>query len=108
MASAGVTIDAVRNVFGSLRLRYFGPRVLVEDGAVRSRATTLVNLEGGYRLSRKLRVGVDVSNLLNAADSDIDYYYTSRLPGEPAAGVDDVHLHPALPRTARLVLQVSF
>ena len=35
-------------------------------------------------------------------DSDIDYYYASRLPGEPAGGVDDIHFHPAAPRTARI------
>ena len=47
-------------------------------------------------------------NLLNARDSDIDYYYTSRLPGEPADGVEDIHFHPTLPRTARLSLIVGF
>jgi hypothetical protein len=40
--------------------------------------------------------------------SDIDYFYTSHLPGEPAAGVDDVHTHPALPRTARVALRMRF
>jgi hypothetical protein len=50
---------------------------------------------------------LDVFNLLNAADSDIDYYYTSRLRGEPAGGVDDIHLHPTLPRTARLSLTIG-
>jgi hypothetical protein len=34
--------------------------------------------------------------------SDIDYFYTSRLPGEPAGGVDDIHTHPAEPREFRL------
>ena len=35
-------------------------------------------------------------DLFNAEVSDIDYFYTSRLPGQPAGGVDDVHLHPAI------------
>jgi hypothetical protein len=51
---------------------------------------------------------VDVFNLLNAKDSDVDYYYTSRLRGEPLDGVNDIHFHPALPRTARLSLVVGF
>ena len=51
---------------------------------------------------------VDVFNLLDASASDIDYFYTSRLPGEPAAGIADVHLHPTLPRTARVNLVVGF
>jgi hypothetical protein len=42
------------------------------------------------------------------ADLSIDYYYTSRLPGEPLAGVEDLHFHPALPRTARLALIIGY
>ena len=67
-----------------------------------------MNLEDGYRFSKNVKVVIDVFNLFNAADSDIDYYYASRLPGEPLAGVDDVHLHPTLPRTARLNLVIGF
>ena len=51
---------------------------------------------------------VDIFNLLNARDSDIDYYYASRLPGEPAGGVNDIHSHPALPRTVRVGFSVAF
>jgi hypothetical protein len=29
------------------------------------------------------------------------------LPGEPAAGIDDRHFHPALPRTFRVSLTVG-
>jgi outer membrane receptor protein involved in Fe transport len=106
--SAGVTLDSLRNVYGSLRLRYFGPRSLIEDDTVRSEATSLLNFEGGYKLSKRAKIGVDVFNLLNARDSDIDYYYASRLPGEPAGGVNDIHLHPTLSRTARINLIVGF
>ena len=55
-----------------------------------------------------MRLALDVFNLFNAKDSDIDYFYTSRLPGEPAGGIDDFHSHPALPRAARLSLIVGF
>ncbi|HEY8549277.1 MAG TPA: TonB-dependent receptor [Vicinamibacterales bacterium] len=108
VVSAGATVDAVRNVFGSVRWRYFGPRSLVEDGSVRSSATSLVNLEAGYRLTRSVRLALDVFNLLDAKHSDIDYFYASRLPGEPDEGVEDVHFHPTLPRTARVSLIVGF
>jgi outer membrane receptor protein involved in Fe transport len=106
--SGGATLDSLHNVYGSLRWRYFGPRALIEDNSVRSAATSLLNLEAGYRISKRLKLGIDVFNLLNAADNDIDYYYGSRLPGEPAGGVNDVHLHPTLPRTARINLIVGF
>lgn len=47
-------------------------------------------------------------NLFDRKASDVDYYYTSRLPGEPAAGIDDIHDHPVEPRTLRLTLRASF
>ena len=108
VVSAGVTVDSLRNFIASARLRYFGPRPLIEDNSVRSSATSLVNLEGGYKFSKNVKLVVDVFNLFNAADSDIDYYYTSRLPGEPLDGVNDIHMHPTLPRTARVNLVVGF
>ena len=108
VVSAGATIDTVRNVFGSVRWRYFGPRALVEDNSIRSKATSLVNLTAGYKLTGSVRVALDVFNLFNSSASDIDYFYTSRLPGEPAGGIDDLHIHPASPRTARVNVIVGF
>ena len=106
--SAGVTIDGFHRAFGSLRWRYFGPRALIEDNTVRSKATSLVNLQGGYRLAKNLKVALDIFNVFNVADSDIDYFYASRLPGEPLDGIADIHMHPTLPRTARINLVVGF
>ncbi len=91
-----------------MRVRYFGPRALIEDNSVRSKRTTLVNGELGYQLLPRLRLNVQVFNMFNAEVSDIDYYFTSRLPGEPLAGVDDIHFHPAVPRTVRAGLVVGF
>ena len=108
VVSAGVTVDSLRNVFGSVRLRYFGSRPLIEDNSLQSKATSLTNLEGGYKLSKNVKLLVDVFNLFDAKDSDIDYYYASRLPNEPPDGVNDIHLHPTLPRTARLNLVIGF
>jgi hypothetical protein len=106
--SAGVTIDAQRTAFASVRVRHFGPRALIEDASVRSAGTTLWNGEFGYRVSRRARLVTEVFNLFDATVADIDYFYTSRLAGEPAGGFDDVHTHPALPRSARVGLQLSF
>jgi outer membrane receptor protein involved in Fe transport len=108
VASAGATVDSIRNIFGSVRWRYFGPRPLVEDNSIRSEATSLVNLEAGYKLTDSIRIALDVFNLFNAKHSDVDYFYTSRLPGEPLGGVNDIHLHPTLPRAARISLIVGF
>jgi hypothetical protein len=108
VTSLGVTVDPLRHIFGSLRLRYFGPRSLIENDSVHSQATRLLNGQAGYELRRNVRLVLDVFNLLDTRASDIDYYYTSRLPGEPAGGVADIHTHPTLPRTARVGVSVDF
>jgi hypothetical protein len=93
---------------GGLRLRYFGPRPLTQDGAIRSRASTLLYADLGYAFRPGWSLGVSVFNLLDAKVSDIDYYYVSRLPGEPLSGVADVHSHPAEPREIRVSLTRRF
>jgi outer membrane receptor protein involved in Fe transport len=108
VVSVGATIDSVHHVFGSLRLRYFGPRPLIADNSVRSQATRLVNLEAGYKVTKSARIALDVFNVFDAKDSDIDYFYTSRLPSEPLDGINDRHFHATLPRTARLSLILGF
>ncbi len=104
---AGLSADRGR-ASANLRVRHFGPRPLVEDASVSSRATTLWNAEAAVRLSRRARVVLQGFNLFNSQVADIDYFYRSRLPGEAADGVDDVHTHPALPRSVRLGLHVTF
>jgi hypothetical protein len=106
--AAGITVGERGRFSGSLRLRHFGPRDLIEDGSVRSRGTTLVNGQLVFQASRRARVVLDAFNVLDAKVSDIDYYYTSRLRGEPSGGVDDIHTHPALPRSMRLGFQIGF
>ncbi|MFM8534513.1 MAG: TonB-dependent receptor [Acidimicrobiia bacterium] len=108
VVTAGITAEPSRRVSGSVRVRHFGPRPLIEDASVKSASTTLWNGEIGARVMRRARLVLEGYNLSNAAVADIDYYYPSRLPGEPAGGVDDIHTHPALPRTARLSLQLLF
>jgi hypothetical protein len=105
VASAGIEYEHVRSgAFGALRVRYFGPRPLVEDNSVRSRASTILNGQLGYGVYRPWSVTLQVFNLLGQESSDVDYFYTSRLPGELAEGIADVHTHPQEPRTFRLVL----
>lgn len=106
--SAGVTIEPRKAILGSFRVRHFGPRPLIEDGSVNSKSTTIWNGEVGYRLSNNARLVLEAFNIFDAEVSDIDYFYPSRLPGEPADGVEDIHTHPALPRSARVGIQFSF
>jgi outer membrane receptor protein involved in Fe transport len=108
VASAGLTFEGGGPLSGSLRLRYFGPRPLIEDGRARSKASTTLNARARYRLTSRYALALDVFNLTNAKVSDIDYFYTSRLPGEPLEGVEDIHTHPLQPFTVRASFTASF
>ena len=108
VGSAGITAEGSGPLSGSLRLRHFGPRPLVEDNSVRSKASTTLNARVAYRIARRYGIALGAFNLTNAKASDIDYFYTSRLLGEPAAGVDDLHTHPLEPLTVRVSLTASF
>jgi hypothetical protein len=87
-------------LFGELRLRWFGEAPLVEDGSVTSAGSTMVNLAAGWTRGN-WRVQLDVLNLFDSDDHDIDYYYESRLRGEPARGIEDIHYHVFEPRQVR-------
>ena len=108
VASFGVSVLDRGPWFGHFQLRYFGPRPLVEDDSVRSRSTTLASARIGYSINKSLKVALDVYNLFDRRASDIDYDYASRLPGEAAGGVDDIHFHPVEPRSARVSLVARF
>ena len=107
-AQAGITIQNLGPWTASIFGRYFGPRDLIEDGSVKSNSSTVFNLQATYQVNAKTRIRFDVFNLFNANANDITYYYTSRLPGEPAEGVNDLHSHPMETRTFRLGLLYNF
>ena len=109
--SAGLSVNppagVPRGPFGSVRLRHFGPRSLLEDNSVKSKSTSILNGEVGYQFSNRVRLTAEGFNLFNATVSDIDYFFESRLQDEPEP-VEDIHFHAAIPRSARVALRVSF
>jgi len=107
LIDAGVAVSGRRGWLGNLRWRYFGPRALVENDSVRSRPANVFTAQLGYRY-RRVSLKLDVFNLFDAAVSDIDYFYASRLPGEPSPGLAGVHFHPLEPRTLRFGAEVRF
>jgi len=109
VVAAGATFhDLYGGFFGGPRLRFFGPRPLIEDNSARSNSTILLSAMLGYEFSKNLTVQAEMFNLLDRKDSAIDYYYASRLPGEDAAGVNDIHFHPVEPISFRLGFTMKF
>lgn len=105
--AAGASVDLPYGFFSSLRVRYFSPRPLIEDNSERSGDTLLTNLQIGYKY-KNFQAQLDVLNLLDSRDHDIDYFYASRLRGEPGEGIADLHLHPVEPRAFRFHLSYRF
>ena len=106
-ASVGVAWQINDRWHSGLRLRYFGPRPLIEDNSVRSASSTLVNARLAYDITPALKLSGDLLNVFDRQVSDIDYFFESQLQGE-ANPVEDVHTHPAEPRTLRMSLRWSY
>lgn len=102
-----------------LRLRYFGPRPLIEDNSVRSKTSTLVNAQVGYQFSKHVQGKLEVLNVFNRRVNDIEYLYASCLASEAASaacnaaapsrdGILDRHIHPTEPRAIRASIRLTF
>lgn len=102
-----VTVDDGGPFSGSLKLRYFGPRPLIEDNSVRSSSSMTLNGRIGWKIGKDLSLELEAFNLTNRRDSAIDYYYASQLKGE-AEPVTDIHFHPIESRSLRATLIKTF
>lgn len=105
--SAGAVMQLPHQLFTTLRLRHFGDVPLNDTGSLTAGNTTLVNWGLGYQ-RKDVKLELDVFNLLGSKSSDTAYAYTSRLPGEAAAGEDGVLRHPVEPRMLRLTGTLRF
>lgn len=96
----------------ALRVRHLGPHPLTEDNLVRSDGTTLVNLRTAWTPTDfahgRLEVFGELLNVLGSKKKDVDYFYPSRLPGEPAGGVAGLHSRIVEPRSLRVGMKWLF
>ena len=94
----------------ALRVRYLGPHPLTTDNSVRGQPTTLINLRAAWTPHRgkSWEVYAELLNALNSKSDDIDYYYATRFPGEPAAGVEDRNSRIVEPRQVRVGVKKTF
>ena len=107
--SAGALVDNLGGWSGSLIWRRLGTHHLADGEAYPlDKGYSEWNVDLGYALPRGWRVNVGIFNLFNSRDEAGAYYYTSRLPGEPAEGVADYQNHPLEPRSARFSLTKLF
>lgn len=105
--SAGITAGRATGPYGSLRARYFSSRPLTADQSVLSRDSLVFNARLGYRKER-WDAYIELLNLFNTEANDIEYFYESRLPGEPLTGIADTHYHPMEPLSIRTGVTVKW
>jgi hypothetical protein len=66
------------------------------------------NLDTHCAFSGGWSASLGIYNLFNTHASAAEFWYVDRLPGEPAAGVADVHEHPLEPIMARFTVTRKF
>jgi len=107
--SAGMLVDGFGHWSGGLQWRRLGTHSLLdgsqfpEDGGYSE-----WNFDVAYSLPHGWKMQIGIFNLFNSHSEAADFYYTSRLPGEPAQGVAGFQSHPLEPRSARFTLTKMF
>jgi hypothetical protein len=94
--------------FGAVEFRYLGQHPLIEDNSIKSAGDQEWNMNIGYDFGAGLKAQLGIFNVLDSKDNAAEYYYTDRLPGEPADGVADLHIHPLEPRAFRVTVSKVF
>jgi outer membrane cobalamin receptor len=107
VAHLGATLRHLGLWSGSVGVRYVGPAPLVENNSVRSASSLTTQVRLSRQLTREMEMSLDILNVANRHNSDISYLYASRVVGE-VGGVNDVHVHPAEPRSVRLTTRIHF
>lgn len=107
--SAGVLVDNLRGWSGGLQWRRLGTHSLSDgDEFPQDKGYSEFNLDVSYALEGSWKLGVSVFNILDSKDAAAEYYYTTRLPGEPSEGVLGFQTHPLEPRSARFSVTKTF
>jgi outer membrane cobalamin receptor len=107
MAHVNVAMRDMGPWSASVGMRYIGAASLVENNSLQSSSTLTTHLRISRRIDSNLDVSLDVLNLANRMNNDISYYYASRAASMPTSQ-DDVHVHPAEPRTLRVSARLKY
>ncbi len=101
---------AFREFNAAARLRYLGKHPLIEDNSERGAATLLVNARLAWTPDNLAGFELygEVLNLFDSKDDDIDYFYATRFPGEPAEGIEGRNSRIVEPRQFRVGVTKRF
>ena len=93
---------------GGLNYRYLSAFPLSSDARALGHGYGQWNGDVHYSLDDGWKLGLGIFNIFNVKANAAEFWYVDRLPGEPAEGVADLHVHPLEPTTARLTIAKTF
>ena len=103
IGSFGILVDNLGPWFGGLQWRKLGAFPINDgDRYPEDPGYSEFNLDAGYKINSHIKVQLSIYNLFDTKADSSAYYYTSRLPGEPAEGVAGIQVHPLEPISAVL------
>ena len=109
IGSFGILVDNLGPWFGGLQWRDSASYPIRDgDEFPRDKGYSEINLDVGYKVNDHLKAQVTVFNLTNTKANAAAYFYASRLPGEPAEGIEDFQIHPLEPISAVAKLTYVF
>jgi outer membrane receptor protein involved in Fe transport len=106
-ARADLTARLPFGLATSLQMRHLGDRYLTEDRSVEGKGYTLVDAFARYRY-RNFEAFVGVENIFDVDYREVQFFFASRLPGEPPEGVEDIHFTPGTPRSVLGGIAIRF
>ena len=97
-ARADLTARLPWGLSSSFEMRHLSNRSADEDRTQTARGYTLFSSTTRYRY-KNFEAFLSAENLTNVDWREAQFFFTSRLGGEPAAGVNDIHYTPGNPRS---------
>jgi len=102
-AFSSVTTHFPFGLSGTLQMLTVGSRAGTEDDSVKLEPFTTFDLILRYKIpfvppTGRLEAFFSIRNLTDTDWRQAQFYYESRLPGEPAGGIADIHFVPGTPR----------
>ncbi|HEY0340445.1 MAG TPA: TonB-dependent receptor, partial [Steroidobacteraceae bacterium] len=107
MGSFGILVNNLGPWFGGLQWRKLGAYPISDgDKDPQDPGYSEFNVDCGYKFNSHFKVQLSVYNLFNTKADSSAYFYTARIPGEPAGGVEGIQVHPLEPIAG--VVKVTF
>ncbi|MBW3571717.1 MAG: TonB-dependent receptor [Gemmatimonadetes bacterium] len=107
VSSGGLTVRDAGPWTGGLRFRQVGSRPANETGSVTARGYRVWQLFAA-RTFRQVTLRAGIENLFDAEWNEAQFATTSRLAGEPAEGITELHFTPGAPRSGQVGLEYRF